>query len=110
MEKESKMFKNRSILVIAVLSILMVAMAVSRPFYGDPTAEKVSAPSGPVMVPVTGDQEASQGAAIRELRQENASLNNQSTDSSQAGTGFEEYDLGQFRREELSLSDSSANP
>jgi len=101
------MLKNRSILVLVVLSILMVAMAVSRPFSGDPTAEEVSVPSGPVMVPVTSGQEASQGAAIRELRQEKLLLADRSTASYQAGANFDEYDLGQFRREGLSISNKS---
>ena len=42
------MFKNRLILILAVLSMLLVTLAVSQPF---------SKPSRPVVVPVTGVEE-----------------------------------------------------
>jgi hypothetical protein len=44
------MNKNRFILIVGLLSVLLVTMAVSRPFGGLPTAEKLSWPPRPVMV------------------------------------------------------------
>ena len=113
------MFKNRSILVIAALSLLLVTMAVSRSFSSDPTPKDLSGPSGLVNVPVTGGQDAhdmfcqeeltlydcptasSLGKAIRELRQEELSLNDRQTASPPGSAAFYEYQLGEFRREEL---------
>jgi hypothetical protein len=44
------MNKNRFILMVGLLSVLLVTMAVSRPFAGIPTAEKLSWPPRPVIV------------------------------------------------------------
>jgi len=48
--EETKMFKNRFILVLGVLSLLLVTMAVSQPFSNAPTAEELSWPPRPVIV------------------------------------------------------------
>ena len=53
------MFKNRFILFLAVLSMLLVTLAVSQPFSKPPKMVDQSQPSRPVVVPVTG-QEANQ--------------------------------------------------
>ena len=44
------MNKNRIILFVGLLSVLLVAMAVSRPLSNIPTAEELSWPPRPVMV------------------------------------------------------------
>jgi hypothetical protein len=44
------MNKNRIILMVGLLSVLLVTMAVSRPFTGIPSAEKLSWPPRPVIV------------------------------------------------------------
>ena len=46
------MFKNRFILILGLLSLLLVTMAVSRPFVKSPTAEALRWPSRPVIVHV----------------------------------------------------------
>jgi len=57
--KETKMFKNRFILILAVFSLLLVTIAVSRPFGSAPTAEELNWPARPVIAPVTGSTELS---------------------------------------------------
>lgn len=47
------MLKNRFLLVIAVLSLLLVTMAVSGPLASDPTSAELSWPLRPVIIPVT---------------------------------------------------------
>jgi hypothetical protein len=53
-EKEIKMFKNRFILILAALSILLVTLAVSQPFSKPPQTVDLSQPPRPVVVPVAG--------------------------------------------------------
>jgi len=48
------MFKNRYVLILAVLSMLLVTLAISRPFSKLPKTVDLSQPPGPVVVPVTG--------------------------------------------------------
>ena len=48
------MFKNRFILILAVLSMLLVTLAVSRPFSQPPKTVDLSQPPRPVILPVTG--------------------------------------------------------
>ena len=48
------MFKNRFLLIVAVLSLLLVTMAVSRPFSNASTSADLSWPQRPVIIPVTG--------------------------------------------------------
>ena len=48
------MFKNRFALILAVLSMLLVTLAVSQPFSKPPKTVDLSQPPGPVVVPVTG--------------------------------------------------------
>jgi hypothetical protein len=45
------MFKNRFLLVLGVLSVVMITMAISRPFAISPAAEKLSWPPRPVIAP-----------------------------------------------------------
>jgi hypothetical protein len=51
------MFKNRFILILAALSMLMVTLAVSRPFSKLPKTVDLSQPPSPVIVPVTGAED-----------------------------------------------------
>jgi hypothetical protein len=53
------MFKNRFILMIAMLSILMVTIAVSYPFSNVPASADLSWPSRPVVIPATGANDLS---------------------------------------------------
>jgi hypothetical protein len=48
------MFKNRFILILAALSMLLVTLAVSQPFSKPPKTMDLSLPARPVVVPVTG--------------------------------------------------------
>ena len=48
------MFKNRFILILAALSMLLVTLAVSQSFSKPPKTVDLSQPPGPVVVPVTG--------------------------------------------------------
>ena len=48
------MFKNRFLLILGVLSLLLVAMAVSRPFSKTPKSADLSLPPRPVMIPMAG--------------------------------------------------------
>ena len=48
------MFKNRFILILAALSMLLVTLAVSRPFSKPPKTVDLSLQPRPVVVPVTG--------------------------------------------------------
>ncbi|HEX6034601.1 MAG TPA: hypothetical protein VFY83_09220 [Anaerolineales bacterium] len=48
------MFKNRFLLLLDVLSLLLVAMAVSRPFPKSPKSANLSWPPRPVIIPGTG--------------------------------------------------------
>jgi hypothetical protein len=48
------MYKNRFALILAVLSILLVTLAVSQPFSKPPKTVDLSQPAGPIIVPVTG--------------------------------------------------------
>jgi len=48
------MFKNRFILILAMLSMLLVTLAVSRPFSKPPKTVDLSQPPRPVILPVTG--------------------------------------------------------
>src|SRR6266540_2444181 len=51
------MFKNRFALILAVLSMLLVTLAVSQPFSKPPKTVELSLPARPVIVPVTGVEE-----------------------------------------------------
>ncbi len=53
------MFKNRFILILAALSMLLVTLAVSQPFSKPPKTVDLSQPPRPVVVPVTGPEETS---------------------------------------------------
>jgi hypothetical protein len=57
--KEIKMFKNRLTLIAAVLLVLFVSLAVSRPLTNDPKSTDLSAAPAPIIVPVTGAEDAS---------------------------------------------------
>ena len=61
------MFKNRFILILAALSMLLVTLAVSQPFSKLPKTVDLSLPARPVVVPVTGveDQPYSIDSATR---------------------------------------------
>jgi hypothetical protein len=48
------MFKNRFVLILAALSMLLVTLAVSRPFLKPSKTVDLSQPSRPVILPVTG--------------------------------------------------------
>jgi hypothetical protein len=48
------MFKNRFILILAALSMLLLTLAVSQPFSKPPKTVDLSQPPSPVVVPVTG--------------------------------------------------------
>jgi hypothetical protein len=48
------MFKNRFILILAALSMLLVTLAVSQPFSKPTKTVDLSLPPGPVLLPVTG--------------------------------------------------------
>ena len=48
------MFKNRFVLIVALLSVLMVTVAVSRSFSGATKPAGINEPESPVIVPVTG--------------------------------------------------------
>jgi hypothetical protein len=65
--KEIKMFKNRFVLIPAALSMLMVTLAVSRPFSKPPKTVDLSLPPRPVILPVTGaeDQPSGMDSATR---------------------------------------------
>jgi hypothetical protein len=52
--EETKMFKNRYLLVLGVLSILFVTMAVSRPLSIARSPADLSWPPRPVVIPVAG--------------------------------------------------------
>ena len=47
------MFKNRFVLILAALSMLLVTLAVSQPFSKPPKTVDLSQPPGPVVAPVT---------------------------------------------------------
>src|SRR5215208_3105620 len=51
------MFKNRFALILAVLLMLLVTLAVSRPFSKPPKTVDLSLPARPVIVPVTSVEE-----------------------------------------------------
>jgi hypothetical protein len=51
------MFKNRFILILAALSMLLVTLAVSQPFSKPPKTVDPSQPPRSVVVPVTGVEE-----------------------------------------------------
>src|SRR5215212_5083746 len=51
------MFKNRFVLILAVLSMLLVTLAVSQPFSKPPKTMDLSLPARPIIVPVTGVEE-----------------------------------------------------
>ena len=51
------MFKNRFVLILAALSMLLVTLAVSQPFSKPPKTVDLSLPARPVIVPVTGVEE-----------------------------------------------------
>ena len=53
------MFKNRFVVILAALSMLLVTLAVSQSFSKPPKTVDLSQPPRPVVVPVTG-QEANQ--------------------------------------------------
>jgi hypothetical protein len=53
------MFKNRLILIAAVLLILFVSLAVSRPFSNAPKSTDLSGQRQPVAIPVTGAEQLS---------------------------------------------------
>jgi hypothetical protein len=55
-QKEIKMFKSRFVLILAALSMLLVTVAVSRPFSNPSKTVDRSHSSGPVVVPVTGPE------------------------------------------------------
>ena len=48
------MFKNRFVLILSALSMLLVTLAVSRPFSKPPKTVDLSQPPRPVVVPVSG--------------------------------------------------------
>jgi hypothetical protein len=48
------MFKNRFVLILAALSMLLVTLAVSRPFSKPTKTVDLSLPPSPVILPVTG--------------------------------------------------------
>ena len=48
------MFKNRFVLIVAALSMLLVTLAVSQPFSKPPKTVELSLPAKSVVVPVTG--------------------------------------------------------
>ena len=50
------MFKNRFVLILAAISMLLVTLAVSRPFSKLPKTVDLSLPPRPVIVPVTGPE------------------------------------------------------
>jgi hypothetical protein len=51
------MFKNRFALILAVLSMLLVTLAVSQSFSKPPRTVDLSLPARPIIVPVTGVEE-----------------------------------------------------
>jgi hypothetical protein len=51
------MFKNRFVIILAGLSMLLVTLAVSRPFSKPPKTVDLSLPPRPVIVPVTGAED-----------------------------------------------------
>ena len=51
------MFKNRFVLILAALSMLLVTLAVSQPFSKPPKTVDRSLPARPVVLPVTGVEE-----------------------------------------------------
>ena len=51
------MFKNRFALILAVLSMLLVTLAVSQPFSKPPETVDLSLQPRPVIVPVTGAED-----------------------------------------------------
>jgi hypothetical protein len=51
------MFKNRFVLILAALSMLLVTLAVSQPFSKPPTTVDRSQLPGPVVAPLTGVEE-----------------------------------------------------
>ena len=51
------MFKNRFVLILAALSMLLVTLAVSRPFSKPTKTVDLSLPPGHVIVPVTGAED-----------------------------------------------------
>ena len=53
------MFKNRFILITAVLFVLLVSIAISNPFSKPPTPTDLSWPPRPVIIPMTGANELS---------------------------------------------------
>lgn len=53
------MFKNRLTLIAAVLLVLFVSLAVSRPLSHAPKSTDLSGPPEPIIVPVTGAEELS---------------------------------------------------
>ena len=62
------MFKNRFVLILAALSMLLVTLAVSQPFSKPSKAVDLSQSSQPVVVPVTGleaDQPSIMDSATR---------------------------------------------
>lgn len=62
------MFKNRFALILAVLSMLLVTLAVSQPFSKPPKTVDLNQSTRPIVVPVTGlevDQPYSMDSATR---------------------------------------------
>ena len=51
------MFKNRFVLILAALSMLLVTLAVSRPLSKPPKTVDLSQPPRPVILPVTGAED-----------------------------------------------------
>jgi hypothetical protein len=51
------MFKNRFVLILAALSMLLVTLAVSQPFSKPTKTVDLSLPPGHVIVPVTGAED-----------------------------------------------------
>ena len=51
------MFKNRFVFILAVLSMLLVTLAVSQPFSKPPKTMDLSQPPRSIIVPVTGVEE-----------------------------------------------------
>ena len=53
------MFKNRFVLIVALLSVLMATVAVSSSFSGATKLDGINEPRRPVIVPVTGAEDFS---------------------------------------------------
>ena len=107
-----------AVTLLAVLAIAIDPSIVLRPSSNVPASEDLSLPARPVVIPVTGGQEAHDL-----FRREELALYDRLglSTSSIGGPAFYEYrrgewvmigsidPIGEFRREELSLYDRSAN-